>query len=78
MIDLWRAFLLALAAVSALACTSPEWTWTLGGGPGADVGNPHGPVQIHAGAYMYYDIRTQGPRIGQSRFIGSAAEAEER
>ena len=39
---------------------------------------PHAPVQIHAGAYMYYDIRTQGPRIGQYRFIGSAAEAEER
>jgi hypothetical protein len=79
MIPVWRSMLFALAAAAALGCTSPESTRTRGGGPGADVGNyPHGAVQIHGGADMYYRTRTAGQGIGQRRFIGSAAEAEER
>jgi hypothetical protein len=75
----WRSIALAAMAVSALACTSPESARTRGGGAGADVGNhPDGAVQIHAGANMYYDTPTQGAGIGQRRFIGNAAEADER
>lgn len=37
------------------ACSSPEATRTLGGGPGADVGNWERPVELHAGAEPYYD-----------------------
>jgi hypothetical protein len=78
-ITLWRSIRLALVAVSAFACTSPESTRTRGGGAGADVGNhPGGPVQIHAGASMYYRTRTDGAGIGQRHFIGGAAEAKER
>jgi hypothetical protein len=76
---LWRSsMLVAIAAAAALGCTSPESTRTHGGA-GADVGNhPRGAVQIHAGAEMYAGTRTAGTGIGQRRFIGSAAEAEER
>ena len=75
----WPSILLGIAAVAALGCTSPESTRTRGGGPGADVGNhPGGPVEFHAGADIYYDTRTDGHGIGQRRFIGGAAEAEER
>jgi len=78
-IPVWRSIIFAMAAAATLGCTSPESTRTRGGGPGADVENhPNGPVQIHAGADMYYGTRTAGDGIGQRRFIGSAAEAEER
>lgn len=35
------------------ACTSPEATRTLGGGPGADTGNRGTPVLMHEGALPY-------------------------
>jgi hypothetical protein len=37
------------------ACASPEATRTRGGGPGADVKNWNQPVELHAGAEMYYE-----------------------
>ena len=43
---------LLLAAVSA--CTSPEATRQRAGGPGADVGNNSGSIQLHAGADPYW------------------------
>jgi hypothetical protein len=36
------------------ACTSPEATRTRGGGPGADVGNRGGVVQMHEGSHPYW------------------------
>jgi hypothetical protein len=75
----WRSILLPIAAAVAVGCTSPESTRTRGGGPGADIGNhPRGPIQIHAGAEVYYETPTQGPGIGQRRFIGTASDAEAR
>jgi len=75
----WRSIVIPLAAAVAVACTSPESARTRGGGRGADVGNhPHGPIEIHAGAEIYHGTPTQGPGIGQRRFIGPAAEADER
>lgn len=79
MMPRWPSILLPIATAVALGCTSPESTRTRGGGPGADVGNhPRGPVQIHAGAEMYYGTRTPGASIGQRRFIRAAAETDER
>ena len=79
MMPCWPLIVVPLAAALVFGCTSPEPTRTRGGGAGADVGNhPRGPIQIHAGADMYYDTRTQGVGIGERRFIGTAAEAEQR
>jgi hypothetical protein len=75
----WRSIVLLLMAGVALGCTSPESTRARGGGAGADVGNhPRGPVQIHAGAEMYYRTRMQGVGIGQRAFIGGTPEAARR
>ena len=59
---------LAVAALAATAC-SPEATRVRGGGPGGDVGNRsgsvnlHGPVQPGAGpGGMFYHT----PRVGQA------------
>ena len=72
MIELpWRSISIVLAAAAAFGCTSPESERTRGGGRGADVGNhPTGPVQIHAGADMYYKTPTHGQGIGRHADIG--------
>jgi hypothetical protein len=47
--------LLVIAMLAGLgACTSPEATRQRAGGPGADVANRQGPVELHAGADPYY------------------------
>jgi len=76
----WRRSLVVLVvAGTTLGCTSPEATRTRAGGPGADVGNhPRGPVQLHAGARMYYGTRIDGDAIGQHALIGGVAEGETR
>jgi len=79
MMSRWRSILLPIAAAVAVGCTSPESTRTRGGGPGADLGNhPRGPIQIHAGADIYHGTPTQGTGIGERRFIGTAAKADQR
>jgi hypothetical protein len=79
-ITLWRrAISIALAAAAIVGCTSPEAERSRGGGRGADVGNhPAGPVQIHAGASMYYETPTHGQGIGRHADIGGAPPARER
>jgi len=37
------------------ACSSPEASRTRAGGPGADVGNWHQPVELHAGAQPFHE-----------------------
>ena len=75
----WRSIVLLLMAGVALGCTSPESTRARGGGAGADVGNhPQGPVQIHAGAEMYYRTRMHDVGIGPRAFMGGAPEAARR
>ena len=50
-----RLRLVAAAMLTAfVACTSPEATRQRAGGPGADVGNRHEPIELHAGADPYY------------------------
>jgi len=76
-IKLWRRSIsIALVAATVFGCTSPESERTRGGGRGADVGNhPAGPVQIHAGASMYYKTPTHGQGIGRHADIGGAVPA---
>jgi hypothetical protein len=62
-----RLILLVVAALTAIACTSPEATRQRGGGPGADVGNRGPVVQLHEGSRPYYDT----PRL-----IGSYGGAD--
>jgi hypothetical protein len=45
--------LLAASLFLLAACSSPEASRTRGGGPGADVGNRHQTVELHAGARPY-------------------------
>ncbi len=80
MIKLWRPSIsIALVAATVFGCTSPESERTRGGGRGADVGNhPAGPVQIHAGASMYYETPTHGQGIGRHADIGGAVPARAR
>ena len=80
MIKLWRRSIsIAMMAATVFGCTSPESERTRGGGRGADVGNhPAGPVQIHAGASMYYETPTHGPGIGRHADIGGAVPARAR
>ena len=72
MIKSWRRSIsIALATAAIFGCSSPEAERTRGGGRGADVGNhPAGPVQIHAGASMYYETPTHGQGIGRHADIG--------
>lgn len=44
-----RALLIGLA-VTAAACTSPEATRVMGGGPGADTGNRAAILKMHEGS----------------------------
>ena len=79
MSKLWRRSISIALVAALLGCTNPESERTRGGGPGADVGNhPAGPVQIHAGAGMYYETPTHGPGIGRHADIGSAVPARAR
>lgn len=80
MIKLWRhSISIALVAATVFGCTSPESERTRGEGRGADVGNhPAGPVQIHAGASMYYETPTHGQGIGRHADIGGAVPARAR
>jgi hypothetical protein len=74
-----RAISIALAAAAIVGCTSPEAERTRGGARGADVGNhPAGPVQIHAGAELYYKTPTDGPGIGRHADIGGAVPTRAR
>ena len=77
MIKLWRrSIFIVLAAAAVFGCTNPESERARGGGPGADVGNhPAGPVQIHAGASMYYETPTHGQGIGRHADIGGTVPA---
>jgi hypothetical protein len=52
--------LFAFGAV-AVAC-SPEATRARDGGPGADVGNRHGTVELHGSLDPYYKV----PRVGEA------------
>ena len=45
--------LVAAALLLLPACSSPEAIRTRGGGRGADVGNWHQPVELHAGAHPF-------------------------
>jgi hypothetical protein len=67
--------LLALAAVAAMGCTSPEAIRQRGGGPGADVGNRGAVVQMHEGSRPYH--RT--PRLveGGQTDLGPASQARQ-
>jgi hypothetical protein len=56
----WRS-VLALAMLTAVACSSPEATRQRGGGPGADVGNRGPAVEMHGGSDPYHDT----PRLVQ-------------
>jgi hypothetical protein len=68
-----------LVAGICLGCNSPEATRTRGGGPGADVGNhPREPVEIHAGARMYFGTPTAGKGIGERAVIGGTEQAGQR
>ena len=80
MIKPWRrAISIALAAAAIVGCTNPEAERTRGVGRGADVGNhPTGPVQIHAGADMYYKTPTHGQGIGRHADIGGTVPAQAR
>ena len=80
MIKLWRPLIsMALVAATVFGCTSPESERTRGGGRGAYVGNhPAGPVEIHAGASMYYETPTHGQGIGRHADIGGAVPARAR
>jgi hypothetical protein len=76
-IKLWRRSIsIAVVAATVFGCTNPESERTRGGGRGADVGNhPAGPVQIHAGASMYYETPTHGQGIGRHADIGGTVPA---
>ena len=65
---------LAIAALVAalVGCSSPEATRVRGEGPGADVGNRNGTVQLHSGPSVYYRTPTEGPGIGQAGVPGGS------
>lgn len=48
---------LTILGVLALlgACVSPEAQRTRGGGPGADIGNRDGQLEMHEGSIIYYE-----------------------
>jgi hypothetical protein len=70
-----RALGLGLALAAGLAaCTSPEATRMRAGGPGADVGNRRGTVEMHEGARPYW--RT--PSVLAERVPASNAERTRR
>jgi hypothetical protein len=48
-----RLALLALIAVLG-ACTAPEAERVRGGGPGADIGNRDGELEMHEGSVIYH------------------------
>jgi hypothetical protein len=71
----WRRAI-SVALVAALCgCTSPESERTRGESRGADVGNhPAGPVEIHAGARIYYGTPILDSGIhGPSRTSGDTS-----
>ena len=41
-------------ALALSACDSPEANRQRGGGPGADVGNRRGNIEMHAGSKLYW------------------------
>jgi hypothetical protein len=43
----------ALALLALGACASPEATRVRGGGPGADIGNRAGVIEMHEGSVIY-------------------------
>ncbi len=61
---------IAALAAALFACSSPEATRSRGGGPGADVGNRRGEVQLHAGSSTYYGTPTAGGGIGVAGVTG--------
>jgi hypothetical protein len=46
---------IAIAALCAAGCTSPEARRSRGGGPGADVGNRPAAVRMHEGSRPYWN-----------------------
>jgi hypothetical protein len=46
--------LLLIVCVAAAGCDSPEATRVRGGGPGADVGNRSGTVEMHGGSQPFW------------------------
>jgi hypothetical protein len=51
----WRLtnILVALSLLALGACASPEATRVRGGGPGADIGNRDGVIEMHEGSVIY-------------------------
>lgn len=49
-----RTWMMIAAALSLMACDSPETTRTRGGGPGADLGNRGEVIKLHGGAEPFY------------------------
>lgn len=54
-----RLLIIVLLAAASTACSSPEATRALGGGPGADTGNRGSVVRMHEGSQPY----AKTPRI---------------
>lgn len=67
--------LLAAAALMLAACSSPEATRTLGGGPGPGAGNRAHVVRMHEGSRPYHDT----PRLatGEPPPLDAASQARE-
>ncbi len=63
-----------LAVLLLLGCTSPEASRQRGGGPGGDVGNRVGVVQMHEGSRPFHDT----PRLvmGGLQDLEPAAQAQ--
>ena len=58
-----RLLPLALLALALSACRSPEATRVRGGGPGADIGNRRGAVDLHGKTQVYHGTpKKAGPR----------------
>lgn len=65
--------LLFLLTLGLAACTSPEATRTLGGGPGGDTGNRPAVVRMHEGSRPFHDT----PRLvpSETPALNAASQA---
>jgi hypothetical protein len=66
--------LVALTALAAVGCVSPEASRTRGGSPGADVGNRPQEVKMHEGSNQYWRTPDRIPVEGTS--LDSARHAQ--
>jgi hypothetical protein len=68
-----RLAILLAAALAAAACQSPEASRSMGGGPGADVGNRSATVEMHEGSQPFW----QTPRLLGDRGMADLAPAQQ-